>query len=62
MSQSTQRPPLSEAERQQLRFMGRVLVFVLGAVLLAAVLASVLSPILPQPVLEDVTPVATIES
>lgn len=62
MSQQSQRPPLSEAERKQILFMGKVLVFVLGAVLLAAMLASILSPILPQPILEDVTPVATAES
>lgn len=62
MSQTSQRPPLSTEERQQIRFMGRVLLFVLGAVLLAAMLASILSPILSQPALEAVTPSASVES
>lgn len=63
--QPSGRPPLSEEERQQIKFMGMVLVFVLGAVLLAAVLASVISPLLPDwgtaAEVEDVTPVATVE-
>ncbi len=60
MSQSSKRPPLSAEERQQIMFIGRVLLFVLGAVLLAAMLVSLLSPVLPQPALEDVTPVVTV--
>ncbi len=61
MSQSSKRPPLSAEERQQIRFIGWVLLFVLGAVLLAAMLVSIVSPILPQPVLENAAPIATVE-
>ena|GEM_PF-1867942 len=61
MSQSpSKRPPLSAEERQQIQFIGRVLLFVLGAVLLAAMLVSIVSPLLPQPVLEEATAVATV--
>lgn len=63
--QPSGRPPLSEEERQQIKFMGIVLVFVLGAVLLAAVLASVISPLMPEwgtaAEIDEITPVVTVE-